>query len=181
MVREGQLCFPPLIHKFKTGAAGDDGTQAVRASVGSRIAYDKLVTTWSCCTATIPTSSCTVDRCHSPMHSPRCAVPTLGHFITGVVTTDDSGQKGRSEDRQGIGTAEGGRAASAMPSARGSSSGCQEGTPRLRALLLLSAILLKDVLNSRVVRKPLRRNEVTQEQCCECSSLLRRRSPRCGA
>jgi len=35
----GQLCFPPLIHPFKTGAVGDQGVSALRASIRGRVAY----------------------------------------------------------------------------------------------------------------------------------------------
>ena len=42
MPREGQLCFPPLIHNFKLGATGDNSTVALRASIGGRIAYERV-------------------------------------------------------------------------------------------------------------------------------------------
>ena len=42
MPKEGQLCFPPLIHNFKLGATGDNSTVALRASIGGRLAYERV-------------------------------------------------------------------------------------------------------------------------------------------
>ena len=33
----GQLCFPPIIHEFKTGAAGKQDVAAERASIRGRV------------------------------------------------------------------------------------------------------------------------------------------------
>jgi len=39
----GQLCFPPLVHPFKTGAVGQQGVGALRSSIRGRMAYHDCV------------------------------------------------------------------------------------------------------------------------------------------
>lgn len=39
---DGELVFPPLVHKFKTGAVGDQGVGPLRASIRGRLAYHNV-------------------------------------------------------------------------------------------------------------------------------------------